>query len=129
MADKVKNNKGREDTQKSKKSTCFVGCLVLLGVLVILIGIGIFSFHKISSDAFERFDEDLSKLIPEGYETRDMYKAIGDLIGGVISGEIEPERIMRVSFNLVISMMDGVLTYEELSNIIRLIYNLEGKKI
>ena len=131
MVDKVKDSKGerKEDPKKDKKSTCFVGCLVFIGVLVILIGIGIFSFHKISSEAFESFDEDLSKLIPEGYETRDMYQAIGDLIEGVISGEIEPERIMRVSFKLVISMMDGVLTYEELSNIIGLIYNLEGMQI
>jgi len=131
MIAKAKDKKvgGTDDQKNGKKSTCSMGCLVFVGVLVILIGIGIFSFHKITSEAFESFDEDLSELIPEGYETPDMYKAIWDLMGGVISGEIEPERFMNVSFELAISMMDGVLTYEELSNIIRLIYDLDGMKI
>ena len=125
MADKTKDKKGEKD----KKSSCTMGCLVLVGVLVIVIATGVFAFHKITSQAFETFDEDIAKLIPEGYETRDIYEAIWDLIEGVISGEIEPERMMMVSSKLVISMMDGVLTYEELRNIIDMIYNIEGMKI
>jgi hypothetical protein len=125
MADRTKNSEGEKD----KKSSCFLGCLVLVGVLVIVIATGIFAFHKITSEAFETFDEDIAKLMPEGYETRDLYEAVWDLIKGVVSGEIEPERMMWVSSALVFSMMDGVLTYEELSNIIGLIYNIEGMRI
>lgn len=125
MTNKTKDSKGEKD----KKSSCALGCLVLVGVLVIVIAAGVFAFHKITSEAFETFDEDIAKLIPEDYETHDLYEAVWDLIKGVVSGEIEPERMMMVSSELVISMMDGVLTYEELRNIIGLIYNIEGMKI
>jgi hypothetical protein len=114
-----------------KKTSCARGCLVLLGVLILLIGAGVYLFTiagKGTVEVLEEYHEELSPLLPEEYGD-DVFGFFSEVLKGVISGEIEPDSALELSFALFRSLYDGVLTPDEIRSILELLSEVGGERL
>jgi hypothetical protein len=114
------------ENDKKKTNSCISGCLVIAGILILVLSIGIFSIYLVGVKAvseIEKSGERLSEILPYGYEAKDIYRVFFDFTTKVINNEIEPETILRIYFSLFLSFEDGVLTADELNDIINMIYS------
>jgi len=114
------------ENDKKKATSCIFGCLVIAVILVLVLSIGIFSIYLVGVKAvseIEKSGDRLSEILPYGYEAKDIYRIFFDFTTKVINNEIEPEMVFAIHKKLILSLEDGVLTTDELSDIIDMIYS------
>ena len=114
------------EKDKKKTNSCISTCLVIAGIFVLILSIGIFSIYLVGVKAvneIEKSGDRLSEILPYGYDTKDIYLIFFDFTKKVINNEIEPEMILTIYVRLMLSLEDGVLTGDELSDIINMIYS------
>jgi len=110
-----------DNQEKSGRSTCLTGCLIVFGVMLLVFAGGLFSIYLIgkgSMEAVADFEERIITEYPEGYESGVLARSFSQLVSGVLTCEITSEEFLTIYFKFFVSMLDGALTPDELRGIV-----------
>jgi hypothetical protein len=97
-----------------KSRTCLFGCLIAVGVCVILSAAGAWMIYR----AAERLEAGGGETLPPGITYQEVWSIGERFIDGLTDGSIGPETGVRVVSQLFFDVIDGVLTKDEIGSIL-----------
>jgi hypothetical protein len=112
LIDEARIAQSRTGSQKSR--TCLVGCMIAVGVCVILSAAGAWMIYR----AAERLEARGGETLPSGITYQEAWSIGERFIGGLTDGSISPETGVRIATQLFIDAIDGVLTNDEIGSIL-----------
>jgi len=116
MPAQEQNQTGGE-AKKSKKG-CLIGCLVALGVVVILVIGFVVATPYIIDYMMGGIKKSIVEKLPEGYDREKLERAYSDFVEGIKSEKVTQQEILEISNEVTEALADGELTEKELDELI-----------
>jgi hypothetical protein len=120
------------DPGTGRRSACLYGCLVAVGIVVILSAVGVWTAYRTAGGALralERLEAEGEAALPPGVTLQEATLVWEEFIDGLMYGSIRPETGASILSRLFLDASDGVLTREEIGSILEQMRRARGMNL